>query len=38
MTQLHLLPGQDQCPDGPRERSAPHSGSKKSNQPHPCCQ
>ena len=33
MTVLHLLPGQEKSPAGPRE-SAP-SGSRKSGQPHP---
>lgn len=35
MQALHLLPGQDKSPAGPRERSAPPSGYKKSSQPHP---
>ncbi len=35
MTRLHLLPGQDKSPAGPRERSQSPSGSRKSGQPHP---
>jgi hypothetical protein len=35
MLRLHLLPGQDKTPAGPREPSQSPNGSKRSAQPHP---
>ncbi len=35
MQGLHLLPGEERSPAGPRERSQSPSGSKKNGQPHP---